>query len=192
MQFGLLITDHGKHSDEKFAIATASELIQIAATAEGKQAIDARRLENDIIDVLTGHFAKVSKDEVSGLDSNAAEHMVSRLDPLPHMEGILDKVLTVCKASAFKEWFERGDVKQLMFDKIASWTATAIHMHRDWFSQGYTGHGTDLKQVPEHRVDADYIKTWRYRCDVGGHGAGLPPALVQQYKDGVIGKEQRS
>jgi hypothetical protein len=182
MQFGLLITDHGKHSDEKLAIATAAEIIQIAAGASGKQAIDARKLENDIIDVLTEHHAKVSKNEVDKLDADPAGQLTTKLDPMPHMTDIVDRVLEVAKKSPFKDWFERDDVKQLIRDKVASWTATNMLIHRDWHSLGKTGHGADLKPVPGHRPDAEHIKLWRDRTDNGadsGHGSGLPPGFVE-------------
>ena len=193
MQFGLLITDHGKHSDEKLAIATAAEIIQIAAGASSKQAIDARKLENDIIDELTEHHAKVSKDEVDKLDADPAGQLATKLDPMPHMTDIVDRVLEVAKKSPFKDWFERDDVKQLIRDKVASWTATNIYIHRDWHAGGKTGHGTNLKDVPGYRSDARHVKFWYERSNHGmhgGHGSGLPPGFVE---NGLgITQEQRS
>jgi hypothetical protein len=190
MQFGVLITDHGKHSDEKMAIATAAEIIQIGATAAGQQALDARKLENEIIDVLTAHHAKVSKAEVDALSADGANHLTSRLDPRPHVDDIVDRVLAVCKASAFKEWFERDEVKHWIADKIASWTATNMFMHRDWFSQGYVGHHLDLKRVADHKDDAEHVKWWKAASLQGGHGSGLPDAIVQQAKDEMIGRKK--
>ena len=177
MQFGVLITNHGKHSNEKLAVATAGQIIQIAADSGSEDALDGRKLENQFIDILEAHHAKVSDHEVDSLMEDNA-HLAKHLDPEPHM-GVFDEIIAAGLASKWKDHFEKEDVQQHIRNTLASWTATNMFMHRQAHAHGLTGHHLDLKPVPGHDPEHPHVKAWKYKANVGGMGSGLPSSITK-------------
>ncbi len=177
MQIGVLTTDYGKHSPEKLAVATAGQIIDIGASASGQQAMSARKLENEIIDILEQHHIGVGEAEVRKLEEDPS-HLVSHLDPGPHIPDTYDKIIAATMKSTHREWFEKPEVQEHIRQVLASWTATNMHMHRDWHANGYTGHGTNLKPIADHDPESPHVKQWKYRTTKGGHGSGVPAGLM--------------
>lgn len=176
MQVGVLITNGGKHSDLKMAVATAEQIIQIAVGSLSQDAVEARELENEFIAILKGHHAKVSKDEVNSLDANP-EHMLKQIDPEPHMS-TYDEIIAAGLASKWKDWFSSEETKTYIRKVIAQWTATNMFMHRQAHAHGLTGHHLDLRPVPGHHHDLPHVKAWKYKETVGGMGSGLPESIT--------------
>jgi hypothetical protein len=176
MQVGVLITNGGKHSNEKLAVATAGQIIQIAANSGSEDAVDGRKLENQLIDILEAHHARVSEHEVDSLMADNS-HLVKHLDPEPHMD-VLDEIIAAGLASKWKKHFEKEDVQQHIRNTIASWTATNMFMHRQAHADGLTGHHLDLKPVPGYDPEHPHVKAWKYKETVAGMGSGLPESIT--------------
>lgn len=181
MQFGILKTDNGKHSDEKLAVATAGDIIQVAAESVSKEAIDARKLEIKIIEILEDHHKKVSESEMGALTSDPA-HIATSLDPRPHLDDTCVEILKAADESPFAEWFKRPDVRENVVTSVARWTATNMSIHRDWHGDGKTGHGADLKDVAV-AADCPHVRSWKdRRSGASDPGGGLPFALISELK----------
>lgn len=162
MQLGVLITNHGKHSNEKLAIACASDIIQIGADASGQQAIDGRKLENQIIEILEKTFGKLADFEHAEIDAKGAEHLSSKFQAHPEIldAAVIDIVSTIA-ASPLAPWFDNADTKANVVKSVEKWMCNGHHMHRDWFARhGKVGHGADLRDSDKHDPQSKHVRRW--------------------------------
>lgn len=162
MQFGVLITDHGKHSDTKLAIACATDIIQIGADASGKQAIDGRKLENNVIEVIEASFKRLSDYEHAEIAAKGTAHLTSMLDAHPEIKAdTVSGVMKEIAASPLAEWFNNDATKGNVTNSVDKWLRNAQHMHRDWYARhGKVGTGTDLKAADNHKADCPHVARW--------------------------------
>lgn len=163
MQIGVLVTNHGKHSDEKLAIACACDIIQIGADASGHQAIEGRKLENKIIDVIEGAFKRLSDFEHAEIAAKGTDHLASVLEAHPEISrDTVAAVMATIASSPIATWFESStDVRGNVTAAVDKWLKSAAHMHRDWFARsGKVGVGTDLSAAPNHKPDCPNVKAW--------------------------------
>ena len=162
MQIGVLITNHGKHSDEKLAIACASDIIQIGADASGQQAIDGRKLENRIIELLEASFAKLAAFEHAGIDASGTEHLSSEFAAHPEIyDAAVADIMAAVAASPLASWFNNDDTRANVIEAVEKWLLCGHHMHRDWFARhGKVGHGTALSDHDKHDPDCEHVKAW--------------------------------
>jgi hypothetical protein len=146
MQIGVLATNGGKHSNEKLAIAVATDIVNIGANASGEQAIDARKLENKIVEVMEVLFAKLADFEHGQIAAKGTLHLASSLDAHPELkEEAVKAILAEIKASPFASWFSAEAAESYVSASIDKWLKVGHHMHRDWFAaHGKVGNGTDL------------------------------------------------
>jgi hypothetical protein len=162
MQLGVLITNHGKHSNEKLAIACAGDIIQIGADAAGQQAIDGRKLENKIIEILEASFAKLAEFEHTGIDAKGTEHLSSEYVAHPEIyDAAVTDIMAAIAASPLASWFNNDDTKGNVTKAVEKWLLSGHHMHRDWFARwGKVGHGTELKDHEKHDPSCEHVKNW--------------------------------
>lgn len=165
MQIGVLATDHGKHSDEKLAIAVAMDIVNIGATASGQQALDGRKLENKIIEIMEPVFAALAKYEHDEIDDNGTKHLaagVTGIEAKPDLlAGAVKEVLAAIAASPFASWFSAEQAETYVTKSIQKFMEVGHHMHRDWFARhGKTGNGTALTDHGLHDPDCEHVKAW--------------------------------
>lgn len=156
MQFGVLATDFGKHTDETLAIHAATGIVQIGADASKEQAITGRKLENEIIECLESHFRKLADHEHAQIAEKGTAHLASSLDPHPEiLSSVLDEIMAIVAKSNKASWFNPDSVRQTLYWKVGQVIKDAQHMHRDWFARfGKVGHGSDLAVPADH----DHLK----------------------------------
>lgn len=173
MQIGVIKTDHGKHSNEKLAIACASDIIQIGSAASGQQAMDGRKLENKIIEILEVYFGKLADFEHAEIDAKGTAHLASEAVAHPEMfAGAVTEIMAAIDASSIASWFADRERKGLepvtreqmeanVSKAVEKWLLSGHHMHRDWFARwGKVGHGTDLKASDKHDPESEHVKAW--------------------------------
>lgn len=180
MQLGVLITNHGKHSNEKLAIACASDIIQIGASAADQDAIDGRKIENKIIEILEASFAKLAEVEHADIDAKGTEHLAEEFVAHPEIyDAAVKDIMAAIDASSIVSWFAaqaaraardgkpakdpvtREQIQSNVIKSVEKWLLNGHHMHRDWFARwGKVGHGPDLKDHDKHDPDSEHVKNW--------------------------------
>lgn len=168
MRFGILTSDNGKHSDEKLAIACAAEIIQIGATATGADAIDGRKLENQIVEILERSFSALADFEHAGIEANGTAHLAVSLDAHPEiLDSTVLEIATAIAASRFAAWFPTDVVAENVQTAVMKWLKVGQHMHRDWFARhGKIGHGAELFAV-NYDPDCPHVRRWKAIHDSG-------------------------
>ncbi|QAY96716.1 hypothetical protein CWB41_14050 [Methylovirgula ligni] len=133
MQVGLLITNGGPHSAEKWAAASAAQIIQIGAEAKGVEALEGRKLELKIIDLLEDHHAAVQTAERDALKDDPAARLETAIDPEGHdLDTKVEAIATLARGTPFEAHFASDTVKRHVREVLASHFATSIHIERSW------------------------------------------------------------
>ena len=173
MKIGLLVTNHGKHSDDKFGFAFADDVIQIAADMTGQDALDGRRLANQIADAAAKRFRELADREHKAIEDRGHDHLMSSLDGhAATVDTIYTDTVNMGLLSPLKAWFEKPEVLSNINQAAEKWVGTAQHMHRDWFARhGKVGHGAQLTDAPDHDPNHEHVRRW-----IALHDAPTPDA----------------
>lgn len=132
MQLGILATDYGKHSADKWAAHTAGYVISIATTASGVQEIEGRRLENKIFELL----AKIHQAAMDHEQAKLAEFGAERHDH-PHEPGdfanqAINEISEAAKDTIFHEHFEKPETVNYLMPVLLEHFAAAMEIERQW------------------------------------------------------------
>ena len=161
MQLGVLVTNHGKHSDAKLGFAVASDIVQVGADAASADAFDARKLQDQIADIATGYFAKLSAFEHGELAVKGNAHLATELVAHPEiMNGLVTDVCGAIAASPFVSWWSAKDTSHLVRVVAEKWLKSGHHMHRDWAAKGKIGSHTNLTDIPNFDPNCQHVKNW--------------------------------
>lgn len=128
----VLTTNGGPHSPEKWAIVTAGQIIQVAATAIGVQAMDARKLENKIIDILEKHHGKVQTQERGKIKTHGDERLSHALDPTEYIDTALDEIVAAAKGMLYEPHFSKPETRDYLRNLLGQHFATNMHIERSW------------------------------------------------------------
>jgi len=138
-QVGILCTNGGTHSPEKWAAASAGQLIQIAAEATGEQAIAGRRLELQLLDILERHHKIVQDEEKLALKEEGVAHYEHPIDVSNHVFDAFDEIMSSTKSSHFAEHFSDPIVQGHVLDVIRKDMQTIIEIERAWHKSKLLG-----------------------------------------------------
>ena len=131
-QVGILVTNNGTHSPEKWASASASQVIQIAAEAAGEQAIEGRRLELKLLDILEGAHAVVQDEERSGLEKFGVDRYAHSIDVQEHVDGAFSEILAASKGTQFEKHFMNEAVQEHIKEVLVKDMTTEVEIERSW------------------------------------------------------------
>src|SRR6185312_9247025 len=142
----------------------------------GHDALDGRRLSNQIADAAAKRFRGLADREHKGIDDNGHDHLASSLEAdATTVDAIYGDSVSLGQASSIKSWFDKPEVLANIRQAAEKWTRNAQHMHRDWFARhGKVGHGADLKDAPGHDPDHEHVRRWKAL-----HDAPTPDAYRQ-------------
>jgi hypothetical protein len=132
MQVGIMITNGGTHSAEKWAAVTAAEIIQIAADSASLQAIEGRKLELRILDILEAAHAGVKTDENATIAEVGNQHVNTEIAPGSVVDDTLAKIVAAAQDTLFKDWFNNPEVQAVFRQSIGNHFATSIWTERSW------------------------------------------------------------
>jgi hypothetical protein len=189
MKMRVLTTNHGKHSDTKLGFAMAADLVENASNLSGQDALDMRKLENQIGDMLSDHFKKIADRENAAFAAKGHDHLATSLDAHPeHLAEIEKAVLAAYDASPFGAGMDKAIAAANVHDVVGRWINVAQHMHRDWFAgSGKVGNHTELTDHPGWDKTNEHVVRWfdlhapktpeHYRRALHEHVTGekLPP-----------------
>ena len=92
--------------------ATAGQIIQIAADAAGEQAIEGRRLELKILDILERHHGVVQDEEKRGLEKFGVDRYEHSINVWDRVNEAFDEILAASKGTHFKSHFMKEEVQE--------------------------------------------------------------------------------
>lgn len=130
----IMITNGGPHSHEKWAIATAQQIIEIGANATSTQAMDARKLENKIIDLLEVHHQEVQENERAMIKDRGHDRLSEDLafDVSDRVDGPVSQIVSASVGTPFEAHFAKPEVQAYLRDLIATHFRTSMQIERSW------------------------------------------------------------
>jgi hypothetical protein len=130
----IMITDGGPHSFEKWASETVGQIIQIGKDASGKDAMEARKLELKLLDLLEGHHKVVQESERDKLTNTVGHERLNHpLDPNEHdLDAKVAEIVEVSKGSVYESHFAKPEIQEYIKSVLASHFSTSMHIERNW------------------------------------------------------------
>jgi len=134
MKVGLLITDGGPHSADKWAEATASHIVDIAGHVAGERRVAAVKLEAAIIDILEGHHSTVQNGERNAIATVGHDRLQHECSCEHHLS-LDDAVAEICAATKGTPWeedFAKPEMIENLKPLLASHLQTNMEIERGW------------------------------------------------------------
>jgi hypothetical protein len=134
MSTGILVTNGGPHSAEKWAEATASHIVDIADHIAGEKRGAAIKLQAAIIDMLTEHHTAIQVGERSSLQTVGHSRLQVALDPDDHLslDQVVADIIAAAKGTPWTAEFDDPEaaahVKAVLFQHFT----TSMHVERSW------------------------------------------------------------
>jgi hypothetical protein len=132
MQLGILVTDNGKHSAEKWAVHTASSIIQIAASAAGVQAIEARKLELNVLNILEVRHKEAMDYERAELEKDGIARQAQPCDPEAFADTALAEIVAASQGTRFEEHFKNPETVLHIARVLHEHFAASMTIERQW------------------------------------------------------------
>jgi hypothetical protein len=138
MRVGIMSTNHGTHSPEKWAAETAAQLVDVIHIEPTSIVFDAMSIakaqfEADLAIALVDSHVEVSTDETDALNEGSLDRLNQPLVPGDdHLNQAVDKVLQIADKSMFASHFRKPEVKVFVRSTVGSHFVTVRHIHRSW------------------------------------------------------------
>ena len=135
----IMITNYGTHPPESWAQVTAEHIAPISVGLTGPRYIAAMKLQMAITEALTPHHEAVQHHERAKL-AESSDHLLTNLDPEPHLEGAIQAILAAAKGTDWEAHFAKPEVQAVIRQEIGAHFATAQHIERSWHVDRNPGH----------------------------------------------------
>jgi hypothetical protein len=134
MSTGILVTNGGPHSADKWAEATASHIVEIADHIAGEKRGAAIKLQAAIIDILTAHHTTIQIGERAALQNLGHARLQTPLEPTDHL-AIDQAVADIIAAANGTPWaaeFSDPTAAVHLHALLRQHFATSMHIERSW------------------------------------------------------------
>jgi hypothetical protein len=126
-----MATNGGPHPPRQWALITAGQIIQIAATAQGAQADAARDLQARLVDVLESFFNVAQENERAALAEHGDRLLEQPLDPTGYLDAAVGAVVDAIDPQ-FRDHFAQPHVRDYLRILLGQHFATSMNIERQW------------------------------------------------------------
>lgn len=131
---GVMITNGGTHSPEKWAAMTAGQIIQIGEQATGTAVAHARKMELKVLDILEDAHREVQEREKEALAQVGPQYLLQDIDPSRYVEKPVIKIIEASAGSPYERHFALEEVKIYLRNLLRQHFGTAMHVERSTFA----------------------------------------------------------
>jgi hypothetical protein len=134
MSTGILVTNGGPHSADKWAEATASHIVDIADHIAGEKRGAAIKLQAAIIDILTAHHTAVQIGERTSLQTDGHLRLQVPLDPNDHLslDQVVADIITAAQGTPWAAEFDNPESPTHLKALLKQHFSTSMHIERSW------------------------------------------------------------
>ncbi len=140
MNVGCMITNGGPHPPEKWASVTASQIIDIAASAPETLLRDARAFQAKIEGLLTEHHRSVQESERTALNTAGTDHLAADMDTSYHIPDALDDLVAAAKGTSFHGHFAKPEVQDYLRRLLHEHMHHIMLIERSWHADAHPDH----------------------------------------------------
>lgn len=127
----ILITNHGPHPAEKWAMATAQAIFDTSALVSGDHSIAAQKFQLSIAEALQPHHQQLQADEQASLAADP-NYINTPHDASEYVDGVMSDVVALAKGSPWEKHFANPGVVFEAKKVIADHFMTSQHIERLW------------------------------------------------------------
>lgn len=128
----IMITNDGPHPAEKWAITTAEMIFPIDQSVDGERLMQARRLEQAIVEALVPHHSNHQHAERHALKEHGDAHLDVEHNPLSNAQQALSSIVSAAKGTPWEAHFLDAAVQHEVLQVIGNHMASAAHIERQW------------------------------------------------------------
>lgn len=136
MKVGILVTNGGTHSPEKWAAESAAQLVDIIQINENSIVFESMtkaktELEKSIENILVLHHDTVKAHEITAIDEQGFDRLGHTLDPeADHLEAAVSDVQIAADNTMFGTHFRKPEVEKFIRSTLGSHFATVRQIER--------------------------------------------------------------
>jgi hypothetical protein len=140
MRVGIMVTNHGSHSPEKWAAESAAQIVDIiqiepTSVAYHSLTIEKTKVMNEIEQVLVKHHDAVQKRELNKLEEHGTDRFDHEIAPNVELhEAAVADVLKATEMTMFAEHFRKPEVVKFVRSSLGSHFASVKHVERSWYA----------------------------------------------------------
>ena len=139
---GVLISDNGSHSADQWAVVTAEHIWPINPAIEKDRLMAARRIQNQIAEVLVGHFnAHIEREKT--LLAEGAGRLEFAHDSTAAVNDAMTDICNILKGTPWEEKPQDPEWDRIMRGELDRQFNTAQHVERQWHCQRNQAPETD-------------------------------------------------
>jgi hypothetical protein len=107
MEIGVMVTNGGPHSAEKWAETTASHIVTIADSIAGEKRGSAIKLQAAVIDILTGHHTTVQHGERDKIKKHGNARLQHDMTPNDHVsvDSVIADIIAAGQGTPWQDAF---------------------------------------------------------------------------------------
>jgi hypothetical protein len=183
MQVGIMVTNGGPHSADKWAVTTAGQILQSVFSVDAADTVGARKFEMACLDILLPHHEKVQTGERGKLAKDGMKRLATPIDPREYCDVAVQEIAAAAqkigkikvpdpdmsgetKEVDLGEHFANPEVQQKLAGLIGAHFATAMDIERSWHAD----------------KNADDQEAKAYSAARAAHGGGNVHAHIQNYR----------
>jgi hypothetical protein len=179
MQVGILTTDGGPHSADKWALATTGQILQAVFSTAASETAAARKFEIALLDILAPHHEKVQTHERGKIAEHGMDRLGHPIDPREHCDEVVAAIVAAGHAAGsvvnaegvtidLGAHFDKPDVQAALAGLVGAHFASAMDIERSWHADRNAHH-------PEAKA---------YRAARTEHGAAHVHAHIHAHRQG--------
>lgn len=128
----ILATDGGPHPADKWAVATARELVPTESVSDGTRLIKALKLQAAVAEALEPHHQGVHDAERTGLKANGSSHLLTDFDAGVHTPDALEAILAASSGTPWEGHFADPEVQTAVVGVLSNHFNTSASIERQW------------------------------------------------------------
>ena len=134
MSTGILVTNGGPHSADKWAEATASHIVDIADHIAGEKRGAAIKLQAAIIDLLTAHHTAVQVGERNSLQTVGHSRLQAPIEPADHLaiDQTVAEIVAAAQGTPWQVEFNTPEINDHLRALLKQHFSTSMHIERSW------------------------------------------------------------
>jgi hypothetical protein len=149
MTIGILVTNNGPHPADKWAEATASNIVDIAEHLSGEKRGAAIKLQASIIDILEGHHSTIQTGERGKIAEHGHDRLQHELDPAHHLDvdAVTAEIIAASSGTPWEADFAKPETAAHLKELLTKHFKTSMHIERSW----HADRNSNTEQTEEFR-----------------------------------------
>jgi hypothetical protein len=134
MEVGIMITNGGPHSAEKWAETTSSHIVTIADGLSGERRGAAIKLQAAVYDVLVGHHTTVQNGERSKITEFGLDRLQHDMTPDDHVkiDDVLADIIAAAKGTPWEADFKKPEFAERLRPILVDHLMSNAFIERSW------------------------------------------------------------